>query len=216
MNWKPMFIVVLVAGLGFTSLGCEFAFSYKSISAPLGTWGEVAIRVTKTHAKCTLPNPYDYQLTASGVQILGETPWTDVQANVIEKWVLISLAETGDGYLKVSKTCSKEGYEEGVLPIGVAAPAADGVWINAWNGTYPFDPPAGYTVLSVAGEATIKGTTLTVGTISLTLPTTPPTLLRQTLPVRLYYVTKDGKLFPLLIVGEGLFWRYDPLLKVQG
>ncbi len=217
MNWKAMLIVVSVAGLaGVAALGCDFVFSYSSLSAPLGTWGEVGVRVAKTHANCTLPNPYAYDISVSGVQILGETPWTDVQPNVIEKWVLLSLAEIGNGYLKVSKTCSKAGYEEGVLPVRIGAPAADGVWAKAWNGTYPFDPPAGYTVSSITGEATVKGTTLIVGRINLALPATPPALLGRTLPVRLYYVTKDGKPFPLLIVGEGLFWRYDPVLKVAG
>lgn len=217
MNWRSLVIGAALAGaVGLVSLGCDFVFSYKSITAPVGTWGEVGIRVYKTHPNCTLPNPYDYQLSAEGVQILGQTPWTEVQPNVIEKWVLLSLAEVGEGYLKVSKTCTKEGYEAGLLPISVTAPAGDGAWTQAWNGTWPFDPPREGTVGSVVGNATLRGDVLSVGGVSVTLPTVPPAVGNPTLPVRLFYMTLDGKPFPLLIVSKGLFWRYDHLLPAEG
>lgn len=217
MKLRPLAIATVMAGVvGLVSFGCDFVFSYKSVTAPVGTWGEVGIRVYKTHANCTLPNPYDYQLSAKGVQILDQAPWREVQPNVIEKWVLLSLAEVGDGDLKVSKACTKEGYEEGVLPISITAPTADGAWTQAWNGTWPFDPPGEYTVSSVVGDAVVSGDVLSVGGISLTLPNVPPALVGSTLPVRLFYVTLDGQPFPLLIVSEGLFWRYDHLLPAEG
>ncbi|HEU68166.1 MAG TPA: hypothetical protein ENN53_02935, partial [Candidatus Acetothermia bacterium] len=174
MKRRFLLVVVLVGGaVGFTALGCEFMFSYRSLTAPLGASGEVGIRVVKTHANCTLPNPYDYQLSARGVQVLGETSWTEVQPNVIEKWVLISLAEVGDGYLKVSKTCTKEGYEEGLLPITVTAPAPDGVWAQAWNGTYPFTLPEGYAVASVVGTAVVKDGVVVLEGRTFALPSVP-------------------------------------------
>ncbi len=201
---------------GFTALGCDFVFSYRSITAPLGTSGEVGIRVQKTHANCTLPNPYDYGLSTAGVQILGETPWKEVGPGVIEKWVLLSLAEVGDGYLKVFKTCTKEGYEEGVLPIKVTAPTSDGAWAQAKAGTYPVSPPEGYTVAALSGTGTVKDGVLSVGGKSIPLPTVPPTLAGGSVPLQVYYVIRDGRPFPLLLVGDGLFWRYDPLLAAQG
>ncbi|MBC7170491.1 hypothetical protein H5T54_06160 [Candidatus Bipolaricaulota bacterium] len=217
MNVRTWTIAIALAGaVGLASFGCDFVFSYKSITAPVGTWGEVGIRVYKTHANCTLPSPYAYDITTAGVQILGETPWVEVERNVIEKWVLLSLGEVGDGYLKISKTCAKEGYEEGVLPIQVTAPTTDGVWSQAWNGTYPFEIPPGYTLASVAGDAGVSGDVLSVGGDSFALPSVPPALVGRTLPVRLFYVTRGGEPFPLLIVGEGLFWRYDPLLTAEG
>jgi len=168
--------------------------------------------VVKTHANCTLPNPYDYELSAQGVQVLSETAWTEVQPNVIEKWVLISLAEVGDGYLKVLRPARREG----VLPITVTAPAPDGVWAQAWNGTFPFTLPEGYAVASVAGTATVKDGVLNLDGRTFALPSVPPGIAGPTAAVRLFYTTKDGKPFPLLLVGEGLFWRYDPLLRPQG
>jgi len=89
--------LLVFSGVGFAAFGCDFVFSYSSINAPLGTSGEVGVRVYKTHANCTLPRPYDYQLTVAGAQILGETSWQETQPNVVEKWVLLSLAEVGDG-----------------------------------------------------------------------------------------------------------------------
>lgn len=217
MKLRWLLALGLIGGaVGFTALGCDFLFSYKSITAPLGTSGEVGIRVYKTHANCTLPAPYDYGLSTAGVQILGETPWKEIQPGVIEKWVLLSLAEVGDGHLKVFKTCTKEGYEEGVLPIQVTAPTSDGAWAQAKAGTYPFSPPEGYTVAALSGTGTVKDGVLSVEGMSLPLPTVPPTLAGRSLPLQVYYVTRDGTPFPLLLVGDGLFWRYDPLLKPQG
>ncbi|QAA75881.1 MAG: hypothetical protein BIP78_0113 [Candidatus Bipolaricaulis sibiricus] len=216
MNVRTWTIAMALAGaVGLVSLGCDFVFSYKSITAPVGTWGEVGIRVYKTHANCTLPSPYAYDITTAGVQILDETPWNEVQPNVIEKWVILSLAEVGDGLLKISKTCTKEGYEEGILPIRVTAPTADGAWFQAWSGTYPFESPVGYTLASVVGDASLNGDVLSVGGVSLALPTVPQMLAGRTVSVRLFYVMRDGKPFPLLIVGEGLFWRYDALLSAD-
>jgi len=41
------------------------------------------------------------------------------------------LSALGAGFLKISKTCSKEGYEEAGLPVTVTAGEEDGVWSEA-------------------------------------------------------------------------------------
>lgn len=216
MNLKTWTMAFLLAGgMGLASLGCDFVFSYKSITAPLGTWGEVGIRVYKTHRICTLPDPYAYDLPASGVQILKETPWQEIQPGVLEKWVVISLAEVGDGYLKISKTCTKEGYEEGVLPIRVVAPTPEGAWSQAWEGTYPFELPPGYTWSAVFGEASVHDGVLSLEGMDFTLPSLPSSLREQSILLRVFYVVQEGKPFPILIVGEGIFWRYDHLLQAS-
>ncbi len=74
----------------------------------------------------------------------------------------------------------------------------------------------GYTLTSVVGDASVNGDVLSVGGVSLALPSVPPALAGRTVSVRLFYVTRDGKPLPLLIVGEGIFWRYDALLDAQG
>ena len=130
--------LVLLLSLGVSA--CSFQFSYQSISAPLGTVGDVGIQVQKTHNNCVLSSMDEYLIEGRGVQILGETVWEDLGGGLYEKWVQLSLATLGDGSLTISKTCIKDGYEEKVLPILTqSAEAADAVWMLAWNGTYPFE-----------------------------------------------------------------------------
>lgn len=204
--------VLCVALIGGTALGCEFLFSYRSIEAPIGTWGEVGIRVHKDHSNCTLPHPFDYDITVKGLQILSETPWQEIQRNVIEKWLVVSLAEEGEGYLMISKDCSKEGYQEARMPVTVGAPNDGGAWAQAWNGSYPFELPEGSIVQSAFGIPTLSGADLAVGDERLRLPSVPTELGEAVSPVRVFMTTRDGEVIPLLIVGEGLFWRYDHLL----
>jgi len=199
-----------VALAGVAAVGCEFLFSYRSISAPLGTWGEIGIQVRKEHNNCTLPNPYAYDMFGAGIQILSETGWEEVGRNVLENWFVISLAQPGEGYLMISKTCTKEGYEEARMPVHTAAPEAEGAWAEAWEGTYPFELPDGATAQSVVGIPAIEETRLLIEDRSFELPNMPP-LARETSTIRIFFVDQDAEMLPLLIVGEGLFWRYDHL-----
>jgi len=117
-------LVILVLGVvtvftGTDARACEFCFSYEEIEAPLGTEGEIGVRVVKTHNRCTMESPLDYDFDGENITITGETEWEQVDTNVFEKWLLVSLSSPGDGFLRVSCTCSKEGYQEAVLPISV-------------------------------------------------------------------------------------------------
>lgn len=190
------------------SLACQFVFSYEAIRAPLGTWGEVGIRVYKTHARCTLPSPEEYRISAVGAQILSQTPWREIQPNVLEKWVILSLAQVGEGYLKISKTCTKEGYAEALLPLSVDPPADSGVWALAMSGTYPFDLPGEAPVYRVSGEPEAISEHLVLEGLVFRLPEALPFALPR--EVALFYtVLPHGELFPLLLVGEGIFLRFD-------
>ena len=115
-------VLSLLALFAVSASACDFYFNYESISAPIGTVGDVGVRVQKTHAKCTLSSMDDYMIDGEGIQILGETAWEDLGGDLYEKWVQISLSEEGDGFLRISKTCTKEGYQEEVLPITSLAP----------------------------------------------------------------------------------------------
>jgi len=124
------FLVPILAGmviLPLSVLACEFTFNYDYIEAPVGTVGEIGIRVEKTHKKCTLDDPLDYQFDWEGIQILGETDWERIEPQLYEKWFKVSLHSVGEGFLKISKDCSKEGYSEKVLPIKVTKADEDGV-----------------------------------------------------------------------------------------
>jgi hypothetical protein len=120
-----LLISSLVLGLmgmtivAFPALACEFSFNYDRIEAPIGTVGEIGVRVEKTHLRCTMDDSLDYQFDWEGIQILGETDWEEIGPQLYEKWFQVSLSSIGEGFLKISKDCSKEGYEEAVLPITV-------------------------------------------------------------------------------------------------
>lgn len=209
-------ILGIVTGGGLVGLGCEFVFSYEAIAAPIGTSGEVGIRVYKDHNNCTLASPSEYEIAGSGIQILGETAWSEVQRNVLEKWLTISLSDIGQGYLMVSKTCSKEGYEEARMPVTIGAPAESGVWAQAWAGVFPFElPSGGQQVFSVAGIPVTDEARLTVDGQAFALPIIPPSLEATAAQLRIFYWLRDGEPVLLLIVGEGIFWRYDHLVDAS-
>ena len=202
--------LTLLALFAVSASACDFYFSYESISAPIGTVGEVGIQVQKTHAKCTLSSMDDYVIDGEGIQILGETAWEDLGGNLYEKWVQISLSEEGDGFLRISKTCTKEGYEEKVLPITILAPDESAVWTVAWDGEYPFEASAD--VVSVLASAGVSDGSLEVDGLALTLP--DGAVLPNDLPesVRVFYAEIEGRSVALLLVGEGLFVRFDHLI----
>jgi len=189
---------------------CTFTFSYESISAPIGTVGEVGIRVQKTHAKCTLPSMDGYLIDGEGVQILGETAWEDLGGDLYEKWVRISLAEEGAGFLRISKTCTKEGYEEKVLPITVLAPTDQAAWTTAWSGEYPFETPDG--LQTVLDRATFAEGSLAVAGLTFALPegAALPSDLPETL--RVFYTQGASGPVAVLVVGDGVFLRFDHLI----
>ena len=66
-----------------------------------------------------MDDPLDYQFDWERIQILGETDWKEISPQLYEKWFQVSLSSIGDGFLKISKDCSREGYEEATLPIRV-------------------------------------------------------------------------------------------------
>jgi hypothetical protein len=206
-------LVTLAGVLAVLSLSlnaCEFSFSFDSIAAPLGAVGEIGIRVQKTHPKCVLPSMDSYEISGRGIQILGETDWEEIDDGLFEKWLNISLSSLGSGDLKISKFCSKEGYEEGILPIMMLEPNEDGVWATARAGEYPFTTPVGTFVTSVVGPPKAGDGWIEVGEAHFEVPEAIE--LPKSLPeeVRLFYESSEES-GVLLLVGEGLFVRFDHL-----
>lgn len=115
------------------------------------------------------------------------------------------LGRPGEWLPQVSQTCKREEYEERVLPIKIGAPAQEGSWSQARNGTYPFTLPVEYAVQSVQGKATLKDNALAMGEVRVAVPEVPPSLAGRTVEVRLYYVLVDKERVALLLVGDRLF-----------
>jgi hypothetical protein len=157
----------------FAVSACDFAFNYDEITAPVGTVGEIGVRVQKTHNNCTMTDQFDYQFAWENLQILGETPWEEVGPQLYEKWFKVSLSAAGEGFLKISKTCSKEGYEEAILPVTITPGEEDGVWSVAMSGVYPFTDETGMTAEMATGVIWLHDSVLSIADRSVILPTVP-------------------------------------------
>jgi hypothetical protein len=113
----------------------------------------------------------------------------------------------------ISKDCTKEGYEEAILPITVLDPAEDGIWQQANEGIYPLDAPESGTVESVVGEGVIIEGTLTIDQLAIELPIVPATFDGEVGRVQLFFTrASNDEILPLLIASEGFFLRFDHLV----
>ena len=210
---RTTFLVLIGLLLGaFVVSACDFAFNYDEITAPVGTVGEIGVRVQKTHNNCTMTDQFDYQFAWENLQILGETPWEEVGPQLYEKWFKISLSAAGEGFLKVSKTCSKEGYEEAILPVTVTEGTADGPFLQSLSGIYPFELAADLSVETVVGAVHLEGEFLTIGDFQVWLPTIPIGLEDYLGEARLYYTLGGEQAEPLLLVSEDFLYRFDHLV----
>lgn len=204
--------VLAVAAYAMSMAACTFQFNYDSIEAPLGTTGEIGIRVIKTHNRCTLTSMEEYRIAGIRVQILGRTPWAEVRRNTYETLVQVSLSETGEGALVISKTCSKSGYEEGVLPVRVTPATGDGNWMAASSGVYPFDVEAGFALEAVTGLLAWRDGEVTLGNLTFPVPRNVSPSTAHAEEGTLFLAVADGVRRPLLAVGPSLFVRLDALV----
>jgi len=204
-------LAVAVTAVG--AAACDFYFSYSEITAPIGTVGEIGVRVQKTHNNCTLTSMDDYQFAWENVQILGSTEWEEVGRDLYERWFQVSLSEVGDGFLMISKDCTKEGYQEAVLPVTVLGPDEGGLWERANDGTYPLEEPEAETIGDVAGPVEWQAGTLSIGDVTVEWPETTFEPVDDPLEGRLFFVTtRAGDVLPLLFVADDLFVRFDHLI----
>jgi len=193
------------------SLACEFTFNYERIEAPMGTVGEIGVRVERTHRKCTMDDSLDYQFDWKGIQILGETDWEEIGPQLYEKWFQVSLSSIGEGFFKISKDCSKEGYEEAALPITVKK--EEGVWQLVSKGEYPYELQLKVEIENTFAQPFLNNDVLKVGKVEVRLPFLPQELVEYEEEIELYYYTFEGKALPLLVVSSDFFYRFDQYEK---
>lgn len=215
MKKQSISLLVAITGvlaLTLSAAACQFSFNYSEITAPLGTVGELGVRVLKDHNNCTLPSMDDYQFAWENIQVLGETDWDEIGANLYEKWFQVSLSEIGNGYLRISKDCTKSGYEEASLSITALEPTDDGLWQQANVGVYPLEILEGVTVESVVGDGIVIDGTLTIDQLAIQLLALPATFDGDLGMVQLFFTrTTEGAITPLLIAADGFFLRFDHL-----
>ena len=202
---------LLIAAASATVSACTFTFSHATIEAPLGTLGEIGVRVQKTHNRCTLPDMDSYKFTWSGIQILDQTAWENLGGELYEIWFLVSLSEVGDGRLTISKDCSKEGYEEATLPIRITPGTPGSSWASARAGTYPFETSDQLVPASLDGSARIENDSLLIGEEPFALPFGSGLDNQAELgPAMLFYTSEDRS--PVLLVTDTFFVRLDAFL----
>ncbi|MEA1964059.1 MAG: hypothetical protein U9O41_02915 [Candidatus Aerophobetes bacterium] len=215
-EWAALTIASLAGALLFLiatpALACDFRFSYERINAPMGTTGEVGVQVEKTHKRCTMDDPLDYQFEGEHIQILGESQWEKVDSRVYEKYLLVSLSSPGEGFLRISCTCSKEGYQEATLPILVTEGSK--TWEAAWEGGYPYTAELDREIQSTVGEPELDKNSLTLGSLKLELPYIPEELRGYSESVRVFYTEEKKQIHPLLLVSEDFFLRFDQYLAL--
>jgi len=210
----PILAAMAALAVTLSTAACQFSFSFERIEAPLGTVGEIGVRVQKEHNNCTLPSMDDYQFDWGNIQILGETAWEEIGPSLYEKWFRVSLSQIGEGYLTISKDCTKEGYEEATLSVTVLEPMAEGAWREAYEGVYPFADPTAGVVESAIGEAVFVEGTLLIGQLAVELPYNPVGFDGGLGRVRVFYMgASEGTVIPLLMVSETFFLRFDHLTR---
>jgi hypothetical protein len=104
--------------LVFTSLiawSCDFYFEAESKIVKLQESFYVKVTIVQTHNRCTLTSMEDYHFDTKNVTILSKTAWKEVKPDVFEAWVKLESTQSGDGWIKIYKNCTKEGYQEEVF-----------------------------------------------------------------------------------------------------
>ncbi len=213
---RTTFLVLIGLLLGaFAVSACDFTFNYEEITAPIGTVGQIVVQVQKTHNQCVMDG-LDYHFEYSDLQVLEETEWEQLLGpDLYEKWFQVSLSRLGDGEFKIYMDCTKDGYEEAVLPVTVTAGEEDGVWSVAMSGAYPFTDETGMTAEVTTGVIWLHDGVLSVADRSVVLPTVPEGLVDYQGEAYVYTAQTEGESAVLLLVSDEFFYRFDHLIDTE-
>ena len=194
--------------LAVVSLGCEFSFSQEDLAGELGSEALIKVTIHRDHNNCTMKSMDDYKFEFQNVQLIKETAWKEVARLTYEKWMIVSLSNVGEGYVKIWKVCSKQGYEEGLLPV-VVQPRAT-LLEDIASGKFPFDSPITKIELK-SSKATVSSNAeidrVIAGSSTLSLPYSV-----QVEKGEMIVLFRDPKESPVLIYGEGYMYRFDQFL----
>ncbi len=112
-------ILILSAIFGFA---CDFEFEVESTTVAQGSEFYVRVLLGQTHNRCTLPSfDDDIHFEAEGFELIAKTKWRLIDRYTYELWLQVRAENIGEGWIKVFKTCSRNGYEEEVFPLTVIA-----------------------------------------------------------------------------------------------
>ncbi len=108
-------ILILLIGFGFA---CDFEFEVESTTVTQGSQFYIRVLLYQTHNRCTLPSfDDDIHFKAEGFELLAKTKWRLIDRYTYELWLQVRAEEVGEGWIKIYKTCSRNGYEEEIFPL---------------------------------------------------------------------------------------------------
>lgn len=117
---KKVVSLVFLMIIAVVGLGCDFEFEVESTSVSIGSEFYVRVVLHQTHNRCVLPSFDDHvHADAEGFELLGQTVWRQIDRYTHEWWLKVKATEVGEGWIKVFKYCSKNGYEEEVFKMTV-------------------------------------------------------------------------------------------------
>lgn len=116
---KTIMILSLVL-ISLVALSCDFKLEVETTQISEGEEFYIRVTIIKDHNKCVLTSMDDYKFDADGLELLGMTGWQEISGNTFQTWVKAKAIESGEGYFKIWKNCSKEGYDEEVLLLEIS------------------------------------------------------------------------------------------------
>ncbi|AKI96662.1 hypothetical protein [Kosmotoga pacifica] len=201
---KKVFLLLALLVSTF-ALSCVFNFEPEVLSGNVGDIVIVRVDVEKTHRRCTLDSMDDYHFEFENVQVLGETPWNQVDEYNYQKWFKLCLSEAGEGFVKIWKNCTKEGYDEAILPITISENVE--VLEKIREGIVPFDTPLN--VENPMVESFYQSEEKTIDKITLKD-------IEFELPIEIhlsegdvYVLYSKDYMYPIAVAGRDFFYRFD-------
>ena len=207
---KRLMIIAVIFLSGF-AFACNFSFEPTSVNGNLGDTAIIRVVVVKTHKNCSLSSMDEYHLEYDGVQLLGETAWKQLNSTTYEKYLKVSLAEVGNGSVKIWKKCTKEGYEEKVMKVTVASETEliRGLSENVLG----FDTKLEYTTLNL--EKIIFDSDITLASVKILgkeIPLDEKVTLKSGEYILVY---EDAAKGIIAIVGKDSLYRFDQYILAK-
>jgi len=117
---KKTLILFSLLLLSVIVLSCDFKLEAETTQVNKGDEFYIRVTVIKDHNKCVLTSMDDYKFDAEGLELLGMTEWKGISRNTFQTWVKAKATESGEGFFKIWKNCSKDGYDEEVLLLEIS------------------------------------------------------------------------------------------------
>lgn len=109
-------VIILLLMTALIGMSCDFKIEAATQTINKGDEFYIKITVFQDHTfKCVLPSEAEYKFNSENIKLLGMTEWEEISKNTLQTWLKVKALDYGDGWVKISKNCKKEGYEEKLI-----------------------------------------------------------------------------------------------------